>query len=465
MSVRRILRTEDGASLVLALAFVTFMGVFSVAILSFTGVGATTTTVVAAKTDQLYAADAGMEYGIANLEADPAACASSATATTWPSTTVNGKTVTYSCSYVSGGVGLTGSPLLGEYGTIVTGAAGISYSNTKSTAVTFSYGGSVHDAGALTFGTPASQTMPIDGNLTVASTCPTANVTYTSPGACTVAATPAPPTLSVYVPSATAAAATTSGTCTTLYPGKYGTGGRAIPSFSAGSQYYLASGVYYINGGTLTLNGTVFGGEQAASETKALSALTPCRASDPAGTGYSGTGVAFVFGGTAKLVVSNASAHVELFARVPGGNDAGATPGLGMWASTSSGSVLAGGTYVSSTSPAGIVTLSHEDLEFVAHGLTYVSSAGTQTNVLGNAEAGGSAVFAGGLVTSSLAITVNKVDDGKTMAVSGTGGWTNTPRTVTLTSTAAGTAGAAPTTVTATVIPDGTLSVTTWRVT
>ncbi|MEA3019751.1 MAG: hypothetical protein QOI47_1275 [Actinomycetota bacterium] len=462
MSARAILREERGASLLLALAFLSFMGVFSVSILAFTGVGATTTMIVAARADQLYGADAGMEYGIANLKADTTKCNTSGTYT-WPTTTQNGASITYACTWVSGGI--AGGTGLGQYGTIITSASGISYTSNKSTGVVFAYGGSVHSAGAITFGSPANQTMSVDGNLTVAGACPSTNLTYPTGGVCTPsAAVPTPPSLSVYVPSATAAAPTVSGSCTTLYPGVYGTGGRAIPSFQSNQSYYLANGVYYINGGTVTLAGSVFGGQKAASETQALTTVAPCRASDPGGTGYTGTGVAFVLGGTGQLVVSNASARVELFARVPGGLDAGATPGLGTWAGTSAGVTLVSGSgaYVNTTSPAGIVTLSSPSLDFVEHGLTYVSSATTVTNVLANPEAGGASVFTGGLVTSGLSITVANNDDNKTMKVSGR---SSGPRVVTLTSTAAGISGAAPTIVSATISPDGTLAVTGWRVT
>lgn len=458
--------------MILALAFLSFMGVFSVSILAFTGVGSTTTTIVAARADQLYGADAGMEYGIANLAADTSKCASSGSTYTWPTTTVNGRTITYSCAYVSGGTGLSGSPILGQYGTIVTGASGISSNNNGATNVTFAYNGSVHDAGTLTFGSPTRQRMTVNGNLTVAGACPSANVTYTSPGACTAsAALPTLPTIGVYVPSAMAAAPTTSGSCRTYYPGRYGSGSgnRTIPTFSASGQHYLASGVYYINNGTMTLNGTVFGGAKGASETKAMTSVSPCRASDPAGTGYSGSGVSFVLGGTGALRSNNASSRVELYSRVPGGLDAGATAGVNVWAGTTASVIAGSGAYLNSTNPTPGFSATNQNLDFVAHGLTYIPSATTRVNVLNNSEAGGASVFMGGLVTSRLQVTVANGDANKVMTVAGTGGFSSSPRVVTLTSTAADTSGAASgaasTTISATVQPDGTLAVSTWRVT
>lgn len=462
MRARQVLHDERGASLTLALAFVLFISVFSVAILSFSGAGSVTSTIVSARHDQLYAAEGGMEYGIANLKADTTKCAASGSYT-WPTTTVNGKTVTYGCTYVSGGSGFVGSPLLGEYGTIITGGGGITTNSNKSTGVVLDFDGSVHSAGGVTFGSPGDQSLAINGNLTVGGACPASGVTYTPPGACTGStAVPAAPTLAVYVPSATAAAPTVSGSCTTLYPGKYGTGGQTIPTFSATGQYYLANGVYYVNGGTWTFNGTVFGGQPSASETKQMS-LTPCRATDPASSGYSGSGVAFVLGGGATVTMVNSNARVELYARVPGGLDAGATAGLGIWANTSTTSVMAGGSYTVSTSPAGIVTIGHKDITAVLHGLTYVPTAPVQTFM--QANAGTASAFMGGLVASALSVTVVNGDDGKTMHFSGTGGYQSSPRIVTLSSTAAGTNGAANTSVTATVSPDGTLSVSNWRVT
>lgn len=469
MTVRRVLRGEDGASLVLALAFVTFMAVFSVAILSFTGVGATTSTIATAKTDQLYAADAGMEYGIANLKADTTRCSSGTTNTTWPTTTVNGKPVTYSCSYLSGGTGLTGSALLGEYGAILTGGGGIAVSgSTSPTNVVFAYEGSIHSAGPLTSNASSGQMMSVDGNLTLAGACPpSTGLTITSPGTCTPSsATPALPTLGVYVPSAAAPAPSTSGSCTTLFPGKYGGGGRGIPSFNTSGQYYLANGVYYINGGNMTLAGTVFGGQMSASDTKALTGSTPCRATDPNTSGYTGSGVTFVLGGNAKLLISNANARVELFTRVPGGLDAGATPGVGVWAASSSASLVSGsGAYTASTTTQQIVWPSNVGIGFVEHGLTYVPSSSVQLSMLANAPAGGASVFTGGLVASALSIVLVNSDSNQTVHVAGAGGWTSAPRTVALTSTAAGTDGAAATTVSATVVPDGTVTVSSWRVT
>jgi len=463
MNARRILEDQRGASLVLALAFLAFMGVFSVSILAFTGVGSTTTTIVAARADQRYAADGGIEYGIANLVADTTKCARSGSYA-WPATTVNGRAVTYACTWVSGGTALVGSPLLGDYGTIITGSSGVAITGSATPAnLAFQYRGSVHSAGPLSFVGPSTQSMGVDGNLTVAGACPTTNVTIDPRGACASgAAVPALPALGVYVPSAKAAPPSVTGGCTTLTPGRYGTGGRATPTFSPTGQYYFASGVYYILDDTMTLQGTVFGGAKAASETQATTTVSPCRTSDPA-TGYSGSGVSFVLGGTGALRVAGATSHVELYSRVPGGLDAGATPGIAVWAGTGA-SVLAGsGAYVGTSNPASIVATTGAGMNLIVHGLAYVPTSDTSTYVLNNPDAGGASVFMGGLVTSALQVIVGAGDDNRVMTVAGGGGFTSAPRVVTLSATATGTAGAASTTISATVRPDSAPLVSDWR--
>ena len=445
-------RDERGASLVLALAFITFMGVFSVAILAFTGVGSTTTGIVDARTDQRYAADAGMEHGIANLVADDFACRLPSSTHTWPMTSVNAHDVTYACA--------APSALLGEYGTVITGAGGISLSRANASKMTVQYQASLHTAGPITFGEPAEQTFRVDGNLTVAGTCPVPNVTTVGPYSCALSSLPSLPEVDVYVPTTAAAPPTVSGGCTTLYPGRYGTGGLAIPAFDRRDSYYLASGVYYVNGGPMTLQGTVFGGARDAAVTQAMTGSAPCRASDPTGTGYSGSGVTFVLGGTGSLRVQNAGSRVELFARVPGGLDAGATPGVAVWAGTGSSVIDGSGPYESTADPAPIFSTDSGALDLVVHGAVVVPAAGTQLFVHDNAEAGGSVVLPGGLLTSWLQIVVANGDDGKRMIVAGR----IPPRRPVLTAIVPGRTGGSTLTMSAVIRPDGSPLVAGWRV-
>ena len=455
MSARSALRDENGASLVIALAFVTFMGVFSVAILAFTGVGATTTSIVDARSAQRYAADAGMEHGIANLVADASACRLPGSTRTWPSLTVNAHAVTYSCA--------APPALLGPYGTIVTGTGGIEVSgvNGLKLGVRIQYVASLHAAGPITFGTPAMQSSFVNGDVTVAGTCPVANVTIAPAHSCSAdASVPALSALSVHVPTAAAAAPTTEGTCTTLYPGRYGAGGLPIPSFDRRKSYYLASGVYYLDGETMTLQGSVFGGQPAPGESRSMTESAPCRATDPPDTGYSGSGVTFVLGGAGALRVQNADSRVELFARVPGGLDAGATPWLGVWAGRGSSVLDGGSSYADTTSPEPIIATDSAATNVVVHGAVHVPTAGTSMLVHDNALAGGSPVFPGGLVTSRLQITAAKGDDGKTMTVAGS----IPTRSPVLTATVPGLSGAPTVRASATIRPDGTPLVSDWRV-
>jgi hypothetical protein len=102
--VNHRLRQERGGSLVLAIVFISLLGVFATSALSFVGVGATSGAVSRDRLNQQYAADAGIEFGVRALANNASACNGSGQSSTWPSFAVNGHTVTVTCDWLSGKV-------------------------------------------------------------------------------------------------------------------------------------------------------------------------------------------------------------------------------------------------------------------------------------------------------------------------------------------------------------------------
>lgn len=480
MSARAVFRDERGASLILALTFLTFMSVFCVSILAFTSVGATTTRAVANETAERYAADAGMEFAIGNLAADSSKCASSGPTYPWPTINVNDRFVRYECTYVRGGE-QSDNPFIGEYA-LQTTVAGISVSSSSRSPLTFNVDGSVHSEGSVS--TQSTRKINIDGDLTLSGSCPS-STTYTVTGVCT--ANEDLPGLTgsggLVIPNTTAPASQNYGSsCTILYPGRYGRGGRAMSSsfFSASRDYYFASGSYYFNNVTMRLQGrTVFGGAQGASETKHLTS-TPC-ADDviakqrlPSFTA-SGTGVSFLLDGSSTMRVQGANTKVELFSRVPGGSDAGSVAGVGVIAYPNDDFRLGGGSYSGSSvrDPSTVFSITSKAADAVLHGFAFMPSAGAAVSVISNSQANGAPLFAGGARLSRIALGSDS-DANTTMNIASWGGTEASPRVVTLRSTACATAtnpctaSENPTTITATATfePDSSTPVISeWRVT
>jgi hypothetical protein len=296
-----------------------------------------------------------------------------------------------------------------------------------------------------------------------------ARITAT-PWTCVPSSTPAPdPNPTIDIPKGNAPSSRTYGsTCTIYYPGKYTSG----PSFTADRSYYLASGTFYFHqAGTITLRGTVFGGAPG-SDTKALAA-TPC-ADDAIATQLnaaytpSGSGVTVVLGGSSVLsTAATGTTLVELFSRVPGGADAGATPGVAVWARASSSGVPG---YSGSNATTPLVTQGASNT-VVVHGAVSLPDKAASVAALANAgaTAGSRAQLAGGAVFSRLSIVPNGSSDGAVIA-KGTGGNPGiaaTDRRILVTATAASLSSGSPTTIRATVllpaVQGGSAEVLSWR--
>lgn len=469
---RRRMHGESGASLIIAMGFLTVFAVTSVALLGYTDTSFKTSRVVRSEADQLYAADAGVEYGVQKLAADNyyTQCASSSSSSYSWTETVNGLPVTYSCQWVSGGTTTTTTTAttttdgpIGGYGAILLRAGTGALQNTEAATIN----GNLYSKGTIQTTAPVT----ITGQLLYGpSSCPTSYVTYAS---CTAGvATPNPnPNPIVVVPSANAKASQAGATanCTILYPGKYGSGATALPSFTSSKRYYLASGTYYINNnGQTPLDGEIFGGASGTgTNAKQISTTSPCSTDteanqkDPTYTA-DGKGVTIILGGSSRLVQSSGSTNIELFQRLDSVNET-SSHGVSVWArGTNTGTT--GGTYTPVTN-SNLFALTGPT--FIVHGATFIPNSTVQMN-MSAPNSPNVGVFYGGLVANNLQLAGDFAGNlsgggGSITITTTTTTTTNTARTVTLTAVATSPNGAT-STVSATVQPDETTPIiTNWR--
>jgi hypothetical protein len=260
-----------------------------------------------------------------------------------------------------------------------------------------------------------------------------------------------------------------------LYPGRYST----IPAW--GGYTYMASGVYYIvDTGETAISGTaIVGGEPGPNDpvfntpipgcegsftdAAANTACSGCLPADP------GKGITVILGGTSLLDIHGGV--TELFTRVPGTMDAGATPGTTVFAMASNAGLglVSGGTYkLSATAGAdrcncAFVT-DNSGQQIIFHGLTY--SPYSPIDVYNNAGVNFSP-FYGGLVASWI---VARVDAGSQSGLftGQIGGYLGpTKRTIVISATAPGATGEASVVSTAVITVDvddaKTTQVQSWR--
>jgi hypothetical protein len=232
-----------------------------------------------------------------------------------------------------------------------------------------------------------------------------------------------------------------------LYPGRYiGT----EPAW--GGYTYFASGVYYIQDtGETAISGTMLiGGEPGPNDprfvdTGALSGCFTDAAADTACGGClpadPGKGVTFIIGGTTLLDIHGGLN--EMFTRIPGTMDAGATPGTTVFAMASNAGMglVSGGSYVLSITASAdrcncAFVTDNSGQQIIFHGLTY--SPYEPVDVFNNAGLTYSP-FYGGLVANWI---VARVDSGSQSGLfTGQFGATLGPseRTILITATSPGT--------------------------
>ena len=427
-------RGDGGASLILALAFLTLLGSSAAILLQVDYTGFKTTEVVRGQQDRVYGADGGVDYGIQTMRTNTSYCPdSSAGAQTLPSQTINGKTVTVTCQTLSGSAGGGSAPGGATYSVVVTGypgptgtAANLSAAistNTGQSGDTVNLGGDVFNAGG--FSLPSSgYKLTVLNNLhelnAVSTYCTTAKAAARKPqvnGAWTCDAgiagvfpvAPDPlPTLQVPATNAPATWTTGSGSsqCKVLYPGKY----TSAPTFSTANNY-LASGVYYFsNVGNISFDGIVVGGAQG-TDNKLLgaSACTTDAAAKAHLAGVNdqvnGSGVELVVDGNSRITIGgDSSEQMEFFLRVAGNPATEGTAGIGLIAPRIAGVGYSAWNAV--PNPAltfGAGSGGGDPTSQVAfHGLVYEPNSSLVSPVLQNVNQ--VAMFYGGLVVQTLSV-------------------------------------------------------------
>lgn len=467
--VRR-LRADDGSSLIIMLALLSFLGVLLASVLTIAFASFRTTEVTRAQGSELFGADGGIEYGIELLRDSSAYCpAVSGTPQSLPSQTLNGRTVSVTCQTLTGGSGTSSGPA-GTYALVVTG-----YNYPGGGAPDFDklveldgkdkagddsihIAGDMFNAGKFRFKSD-SPILTIHSDLDQyqgsASYCTNDKSAAASSGNPTVqglwtcrtsSSFPVPdPNPTVIVPTAAAPAATNVGTCTILYPGRYTTD----PSFDKDRRYYLASGVYYFhNVGSIDFKGQIFGGQPGPNESQQFTDITPC-ADDATANTYrpgsaTGYGVNLVLGGSSQLTIEDErKSKVELYSRVPANASAEGTAGLSVLAPKTAG------TGYSAWNSGKAFDIKGKDPQIVVHGLVYVpTSRFDEQFVVANSSANLSPIFRGGLVVQWIKLKFK--NDATNLTFAGLYSATPLPRTVVVTATAQGPTGA-PTVVKAVV--------------
>jgi hypothetical protein len=327
------IRKQDGASLILVLVFISIFGLIIAGLLTEAGVSVRYTNTVSSHEEKVYAADAGVSFGIQQLRQNNELCpgAGQPSSATIPDINVNGRTVSVICSVTSG---LTVGGLGFAAITTATGDNSLILSNAQ--PKTFS--GSVYVSGGFTPGPGLKITK---GNFwhhagpycTVGAAEPAGLTVVDKPPYnyyCTATvATPDPPHRPPSViPTLTDPAPGALGTCKIFYPGRY-TVPPALntsppsPGFQNGDNYFT-SGVYYFDftdpSAVLEVNGAnVWGGQPTTYEKtqrtlkRVDGSIPACAQDNQVEVDASGTGVLFVFGTKSSMKVT--SGNAEIFGR------------------------------------------------------------------------------------------------------------------------------------------------------
>ena len=419
-------RGDEGVSLILAMAFLSLLGVLVASLLTVVYSSTKTTVAVRDHTSNLYGADGGTDVAVQLLRNSSTYCPNvSSYPSAMPTQTIGGRSVALTCQTISGTVGGTGGGAAGVYAVVVTG-----YNSPGGSAPDFTKlveldgkdkdgsdstrieGGHMFNAGKFNFKSD-SPALIIDKNLDqyngaspyctddqalAASTGqPQVSGTWTCR---TAASFPVPdPNPTLVVPTANAPAPIVVGDCTILFPGRY----TSAPSFNRDKKYYFASGVYLFDGTKeVKPQGEVFGGQPGPGITQTFTDQTPCSNDAAANALLPGTatgfGIQIVLSGDAKLQIEDErKAKIELFARVPANPAIEGSPGVTIYAPKVSG------TGYSAWDKDRAVDIKGKEPQLVIHGLVYIpTSKFDEQFALANENAGFAPIFHGGLVVQRL---------------------------------------------------------------
>jgi Tfp pilus assembly protein PilX len=402
MTTKRLqrLRTDDGgAILVIVLLFVLVVSLLVTAIADQTRASIGNALIVRGQQTKVYAADAGIEYGISALRADYSLCPDSAHPADLPTQTIDGRSVDVHCDTVTG----TSSGLRGN--------AIITLDRTAPSLATQSGGGGVKEIGGSIYSSWLDDSIQLtvkDGSVReqrasgAATSCSTdadkpSGLTFTAPLVygyrCTTDAAPDPGFTLPTSPVAPAPPQDVVGTCTTFFPGRYGTAG-SPSTLPLTAQNYFVSGVYYFESVTLDFNGgkTGVAGRMGPGDTN-INGDTPC-SNDSAGAavGLPATtaGAKFILGGSSRIHVGNSPGdHLEIFSRQFGAATEGSQE-VSVISVTSANLTGAGSGFVASSlgpSDAIVGVDSGDKPQLVVHGAIDVANALVDFNATNASEA------------------------------------------------------------------------------
>jgi hypothetical protein len=319
MRVRRI-QQQDGGTLVIVLVFIAVFGLIISGLMTESSANVKFTTAVSAREEKVYAADAGVSYGIQQLRQDTAHCPRVGTpGPTIPDLTINNRTVKVECSVNSGSTGgIDGYAVV----TMSPNAGSLVLSNSSAKKIS----GDVYVSGGVDWGPgltvkrgdfvqqkhgASCLNPPGPGDLTVESPPYSVLCKLT-----TEYPVPDPERVAPAVPTVTNPAYSDHGTCRVFSPGIY----TSPPTLRSGDNYFI-SGVYYFllndsndNNNVIEVKqATIYGGQPTTAELaeQRFPLPTDCSGQDPAN---SGTGVEFIFGAKARMFI-NTQGQVELFGR------------------------------------------------------------------------------------------------------------------------------------------------------
>jgi hypothetical protein len=427
-------KQDDGASLIIVLVFIAVFGLIVAALLTEGGASMAYTKVVTDHEAKVYAADAGVSFGIQQLQQHNTLCPTTGPIDTIQTIKVNGLDVDVSCQTTSGST--TGGLGYAVY-TLSPDSDSLQLQEGDAKEVS----GPVHVTGGVGGLNKGLDVKKGDFSQLSANGCnakTNSGVTVqTGFFKYCLGSQPDQPTYSApaSIPPA-APAAQTSGACKIFYPGTY----NSAPSFDLTRTNYFATGVYHFKS-SFTFAGTggndtyFFGGMPADYEQVKFSSewqarncardTTAAAAAAAAATPFTytpvGSGVEFIFGNNvtpATLTVDN-KARAELFERTADGNQETASPTIAIVPSTWAG-------WQTNTIHTDAVSFtSGADKALVVHGVTYAP----EHNVVLRVTNVVNAVAFGGIVAWKADLRSSSGGGGSGLVVNGRNG-TPKPRRV-----------------------------------
>jgi hypothetical protein len=347
---RRLSAADDsGATLIIVLAFLAVFGLLIGVMLSATNTNMKRTLVTRSFDQKVYAADGGIDAAIVALRTNSTLCPTSGSTATLPDMTINQHVVSVTCKTVQGSA-------LGANGYAVITTDPTTSSFTTSGGGLKKIGGPVFASGFSdaidatiddgdTYEHKSGSTCSSDAdqpsNLIVRPTPPfeyhCTNQTWTSVDPAPSLGTP--PTLHPLRTPDRVMNLGGGAACNIFRPGTYSNG-----IDLSGTDNYLASGVYYFPGGTVTapdagalevtkanVVGGASGGESQINNNSACATDADLPAAALGQEPAIGTGVKIVLGGDSQLIADNASpgGQIELFTR-KGGVSSEGTQGVSL---------------------------------------------------------------------------------------------------------------------------------------